>query len=139
MNDNTDLLGGNTAPQGGADGSSTPNGGLAGAVSQGIRDANPNAQKDDAAEESLVKETWTEYQTARDFDKFARVGFTKDRRYAAGLADPRWASDANIIGSFIDILTGFIYAQNPDLDITAAEKVGDQPDTNSTDFAETAN
>src|SRR5487761_839538 len=138
MNDNTDLLGGNTAPQGGADGSSTPNGGLAGAVSQGIRDANPNAQKDDAAEESLVKETWTEYQTARDFDKFARVGFTKDRRYAAGKADPRWASDANIIGSYIDILVSFLYAQNPDISVRASKKVEDQPDQNATDFAATA-
>ena len=137
--DNTDLLGGgfgagSQANDGGV--TSGQNAGLAGAVSRGIQDANPD--KDSEAEKALVKEIWQEYQTARDFDRFARTQFAKDRRYAAGKADPRWASDANLIGSFIDILVSFLYAQNPDISVRASEKVGMQPDKNATDFAATA-
>lgn len=134
--DNTDLLGdGSGAADAGSSGGAS-NGGLAGAVSQGIKEANPD--KDSEAELALVRQTWAEYQTARDFDKAARVGFAKDRLYAAGKADPRWASDANLIGSFIDILVSFLYAQNPDLSVRPSAKVGMQPDKNATDFAETA-
>lgn len=138
--DNSDLLGdGDGAGSTDEGGGSAQNGGLAGAVSQGIRDAN-NAP--DAAalekEEALVKQTWTEYTDAREFDRAVRVRFAKDRRYAAGKADPRWASDANLIGSFIDILVSFLYAKNPDVSIRASKQVGMQPDKNATDFAATA-
>lgn len=132
--DNTDLLGsgdGNQTPD--ANSSGAQNGGMLGAVSKAVQDP-----KADAAEEALVKKTLEEYNTARDFDKYARVGFAKDRRYAAGKADPRWASDANLIGSFIDIMVSFLYAQNPDISVRASEKVGMQPDKNASDFAATA-
>src|SRR5215467_11091571 len=102
--DNSDLIGGDQ-------GTPNTNTGISGAVEQGISDAN---QRPDKAvrekEEALVKQTWKEYQDARDFDKPQRTRMAKDRRYAAGNADPRWASDANLIGSFIDILVSFLYA-----------------------------
>jgi hypothetical protein len=137
--DNSDLLGDSPGASSGADSGSPAGTGLAGAVSQGIRDANPNVDKKQReAEEAIVKQTWREYTDARAFDKHARVAFAKDRKYAAGKSDPRWASDANLIGSFIDILVSFLYARNPDVSIRASAKVGMQPDKNATDFAATA-
>jgi hypothetical protein len=132
--DNSDLLGDSPTPGG----DSNTSGGMANAVDQGIREADhgDNAKQREA-EEAIVKKTWKEYQEARDFDKQARVRFSKDRKYAAGKADPSWASDANLIGSFIDILVSFLYAKNPDVSIRASEKVGMQPDQNASDFAET--
>ena len=62
----------------------------------------------------------------RAYDLSARVFALPDavkRQYAAGMADPRWASDANLIGTFIDILTSFLYAQNPDVGARPARKV----------------
>lgn len=136
MDDNTDLLGGDAGTSDAGSSGGASNGGLAGAVDKGIRDANP--EQDTEAEEALVKKTWDEYCTAREFDKPARLQFAKDRKYASGKADLRWASDANLIGSFIDILVAFLYAQNPDISARASEKVGMQPDKDSTDFAATA-
>lgn len=136
--DNTDLL--SDGAEANTSGTSPPGAasGLLGAVTQGVRNANPDNTKATEAEEALVKKTWEEYQAARDFDKAARVQFAKDRRYAAGKSDPRWASDANLIGSFIDILVSFLYAQNPDISVRPSEKVGMQPDKDASDFAATA-
>lgn len=132
--DNSDLLGSESPTPGESGGSGAAPTSAVDAVNKSL-DGTPAAED----ERQLVEKLSKEYTTAREFDMPARASFATDRRYAAGMADPRWASDANIIGSFIDILVGFIYAQNPDLDITAAEKVGDQPDQDSTDFAQTAN
>lgn len=89
------------------------------------------------AEEQMVARLMREYGSARDFDRDARIQYSRDRRYAAGLADPNWASDANLIGSFIDILVSFLYAQNPDPGVRPAAQVGEQPNQNATNFAET--
>jgi len=89
------------------------------------------------AELELVKKISGEYAAACEFDKQARIQYGKDRKYAAGLANPDWASDANLIGSFIDILVSFLYAQNPDPGVRPAEQVGEQPNLNATRFAET--
>jgi hypothetical protein len=136
VEDNSDLVGDDTGSDDAGSPSGASNGGLAGAVSKGIRDADPKA--DDTQERALVKQTWQEYTTAREFDKHARAAFAKDRLYAAGRADPRWASTANLIGSFIDILVSFLYAKNPDFNVRPSEKVGMQPDKDATDFAATA-
>lgn len=133
---NEDLLGDDTSDSSAGADPASPNAGLSGAVSQGIKEA--NGEKDQSAEESIVKKTWEEYTTAREFDKQARVKFAKDRLYAAGKSDPRWASDANIIGSFIDILVAFLYAKNPDFSVRPSAKVGGAIDQNASDFAATA-
>jgi hypothetical protein len=133
--DNSDLLGGGTDASSAAT-SGAPNASLAGAVSQGVADANPD--QDNEKEKALVREIWGEYKVAREFDSFARKQFAKDRLYAAGRADPSWSSDANLIGSFIDILVSFLYARNPDVSGVPAKKVGATPDQNATDFAQTA-
>jgi hypothetical protein len=98
---------------------------------------NMNDGKVSDAELELVKKTAKEYAAACEFDKAARIQYGKDRKYAAGLANPDWASDANLIGSFIDILVSFLYAQNPDPGVRPAEQVGEQPNQNATYFAET--
>jgi len=110
------------------------------AVNQGVSAANQSKEENEKqieVERQQIKKLWSEYQTARDFDKPTRVNFAQDRKYAAGLSDPSWASDANLIGSFIDILVSFLYAQNPDVSCKAAEQVGEQPTSDNTAFAET--
>lgn len=107
------------------------------AVNSGVQQTQAQSQQDAETERKQVQAEWSEYDAARAFDKSARIAFAKDRQYAAGLSDPSWASDANLIGSFIDIMTSFLYAQNPDVSCKAARTVGEQPDDDNTDFAET--
>lgn len=100
----------------------------------------PGREEDSEAKETerkLVQELNAEYQAARDFDKEMRKQYMLDRKYAAGKADPAWVSDANLIGSFIDILVSFLYAKNPDVGVRPAARVGNQPDPDSSNFAQT--
>lgn len=90
---------------------------------------------DDQAELDDVKHWAEHYKSARAFDKAARIQYARDRKYAAGLADPNWASDANLIGAFIDILVSFLFAQNPDVGVRPAQKVDAQPNDQMTKFA----
>lgn len=109
---------------------------LATAVNAGIT-ASSGQTATAEAELKAVKNLNTEYKVAREFDRYAREQYNQDRRYAQGVASPNWASDANIIGSFIDILVSFIYAQNPDVSVRPGPQTGGQPDKNMTDFSET--
>ena len=137
LSDGSDLVGDIDGGDSGAN-AAGPNDGALNAVSAGVRAANndKDAQATEA-ERQLVKRYWKEYEVARDFDKAQRMTYAQDRKYAAGLGDPSWASDANLIGSFIDILTSFLYAQNPDVNAKAAENVGEVVEDYSADFAET--
>lgn len=99
--------------------------GIRGAVEQGIVRGDDNEVPD--TERELVKKTFREYSTAREFDKFARQRYTRDRRYASGTANKLWASDANVIGAFIDILVSFLYAKDPDVSARAAAHVKPPP------------
>ena len=83
-----------------------------------------------------VSALWKEYQEARDFDSGTRKQYQVDRGYASGNKQKNWASDANVIGTFIDIMTSFLYARNPDLSSRAARNVGGIQKANE-DFAET--
>src|SRR6266853_520857 len=97
----------------------------------------PDEGDDERVEQELVSKLLKEYTSAREFDKDARIQYGRDRRYAAGTSDQNWASDANLTGSFIDILVSFLYAKNPDAGVRAAAQVGEQPNPSSTKFAET--
>lgn len=88
-------------------------------------------------EENAVKKAVQEYDQARAFDKFARRQYAIDRRYAAGTADNSWAVNTNLIGSFIDILTSFLYARNPDVSVKKAPQVNDSGTAGLEDFART--
>lgn len=89
------------------------------------------------AEEKAVESLWKEYSTARDFDKDAFKQYGVDRGYASGEKTKNWASDANLIGTFIDILVSFLYARDPDVSAAAAKNVGGVSPENEA-FAETA-
>lgn len=89
------------------------------------------------AEEKAAEKCRKEYETAREFDKFARVQYAVDRSYASGKALKAWASSANLIGSFIDILTSYLYAKNPDVSARAPRRVQGAPNTEEDAFAET--
>lgn len=100
--------------------------GLAGAVNAGVRmgsgeDATPEGELE------AVKKTVKEYDSARAFDKTTRHRYARDRRYAAGTANPSWASDANLIGAYIDIISSFLYAKDPDVSARPAAHVKAPP------------
>lgn len=115
------------------------NSGALAAVQSGVDQANgKDNEKEREMERKLVASKCQEYSGARDFDKSARAQYAQDRKVAGGKNNPTWASDANLTGSFIDILTAFLYAQNPDVSAEPAEVVGDQPGDDAHAFAETS-
>jgi hypothetical protein len=128
------------------------NTGLRNAVEEGVRAGDPNASEIPEAEIAAVKKLFTQYSVARDFDKVFRQAMARNRRYAAGTANPNWASDANILGAFIDILQAFLYAKDPDVSVRPAARVsptpeeqaafamvgGDKSQLNAQKFSETA-
>ncbi len=93
--------------------------------------------KEDEEEAKAVKSLMDEYNEAREFDKGAREQYQLDRTYASGNKQKNWASDANLIGTFIDILVSFLYARDPEVSALAAKNVGGV-DQDNVDFAETA-
>jgi hypothetical protein len=122
-----------------AEGGDTQDSSAGGSNTESLQDAVSRASPDnetDPTTEQEVKMLQEEYAAAREFDKEARQAYAADRRYAAGKSDPNWASDANMIGSFIDILVAFLYAQNPAVGCRAAPVVGDQPNAENTSFAQ---
>jgi hypothetical protein len=114
--------------------------GLAGVVEDAsqVDEEKEEAQKDvERRELASVKKAVQEYDQARAFDKLARRQYAIDRRYAAGTADNRFAVNTNLIGSFIDILTSFLYARNPDVSVKKAPQVNDAGTAQLEDFART--
>jgi hypothetical protein len=89
------------------------------------------------AECESVKKLWTAYETARTFDKEARSQYAIDRRYASGTADQSWVVNTNLIGSYIDILTSFLYARNPDVSVKKAPQVLPSGTKSQEEFART--
>lgn len=100
--------------------------GIRAAVEQGVNEGDENQVPDDEA--AAVKKLFDEYSIARAFDLHARQGYGVDRRYAAGTANPNWASDANILGAFIEILCSFLYAKDPDVSVRPAARVQPPPE-----------
>lgn len=86
------------------------------ALDQGIAAANGPEKSKEYAD---VKAWLERYDAARKFDEEARKQYAKDRRYARG--DSGAIVDANIIGTFIDILESFYYARDPDIDVLPAK------------------
>lgn len=121
MADFNDLLGG--AGGGSASGTTSDQ-----AAAHGVDQALQPDDKASDAELALVARWLKDYNAARDFDKTARKQYAIDRQYAGGKSCPNWVSDANLIGSFIDILVSFLYAQNPDVGVRPARQVEEDPD-----------
>jgi len=102
-----------------------------------MTDLTPEEKKAKALEAKAVKAILKSYNTARAFDKDARKAYAVDRLYASGKANPDWAVDANMIGTFIDILVSFLFAKNPDISAQPGEQTGKTPDENAEMFADT--
>ena len=116
------------------------------ALTQGIAQAVEDSQfagmddenkKRAEAEKKTVKECFEAWKQSRDFDKNIRQQYAVDRRYAAGTADQRWAVSTNLIGSFIDILTSFLYARDPEVSGRKAPQVDNRGTKAMDDFAKT--
>ena len=76
----------------------------------------------DKVREYADVERWTaKIKTARKHDEEARKQYARDRRYARG--DSGFEVDANLVGTFIDILESFLYAKDPDVDVLPAKNV----------------
>ena len=104
---------------------------------EGISEVGGEAKDPQAEiENKSVKALLEEYDVARKFDKNARNQYAIARSFATGTASKGWASDANIIGTFIDILVSFLYAKDPEVSVKAAKNVGGSTKDNA-DFAET--
>jgi hypothetical protein len=108
-----------------------------GAVDSGIDKADGD-DKTLEKEHKAVKRARDEYDTARSFDEPRRREYHRDRKYAAGKSDRTWKSNANIIGSHIDILKSFIYAKNPDVSCRPPPQAGGTPTEDQVNFSETA-
>src|SRR4051812_10485788 len=101
-------------------------------IKQGISQAVDESQYVDSEDaqkkaelqtENAVKALLKEYEDARKFDKDSRARYAIDRRFATGQASQNWAVTANLIGSFIDILTSFLYARDPDVSVRKAQQI----------------
>lgn len=100
----------------------------------GMDDEQKEANK---KEEKTVARLWKEYDQARNFDSITRSGYVRDRRYAAGTANLNWAVTTNLIGSFIDILTSFLYARDPEVRVRKAKQVDNRGTKDMDAFATT--
>lgn len=63
---------------------------------------------------------------ARDFDEGARKQYVIDRRYARGDAG-QFEVNIPIASTYVDILTSFLYARDPDLDILPSDSTNPPP------------
>ncbi|MBA4279306.1 hypothetical protein [Ralstonia sp.] len=66
-----------------------------------------------------VKALFEQIDQARKFDADARKQYARDRRYGRG--DTSFDVDSNIVGTFVEILTAFLYARDPDVDVLPSE------------------
>lgn len=87
------------------------------ALDAGLAQAVENPEREQRRQH--VKSLFDAITEARKFDEEARKGYAKDRRYARG--DTGFDVDSNIVGTFIEILTAFLYARDPDVDMLPAE------------------
>lgn len=84
-------------------------------------DADPAKARQYAREEADVRRWQEAIQQARKYDEPARKQYAMDRRQARG--DSGFEVDDNITGTNIDILESYLYARNPDFDVTPGPAV----------------
>jgi len=95
-------------------------------------DADELAEQDRAAEaqrilqeEADVSAWLRRIDQAREFDKDARKGYAKDRRYCEDKVDPDvYDVSVPIAGTYVNILTGFLYARDPETSVQPADSAG---------------
>lgn len=78
--------------------------------------------QEDQADIQAAKRILEEIKEVREFDEEARKRYARDRAYARG--DSPFPVKVNLIKSYISILTSFIYARDPDIDVLPSKRVG---------------
>ncbi len=91
--------------------------------SQGFQLQTTDPNSPDSLEEQDVSRWMKRYKTVEKFEEQTHKRYVLDRAWAAGEAVTDWAVDANLIGSYIDILVAYIYARNPDASIRPEKQV----------------
>lgn len=77
-----------------------------------------------AQEEADVANWHKRIKESRDFDKDARKGYALDRRYCRNLVDPVYDVSVPIAGTYVNLLTSYLYARDPEPAVQPAESVG---------------
>lgn len=89
-------------------------------------------------EEANVSAWQKRIDFARDFDKDARKGYARDRRYCRGSSDPQvFDVSVPIAATYVNILTGFLYARNPETSCQPADSTGASRTEDAKDLART--
>lgn len=88
-------------------------------------DAEREAQAQALAQEEADVANWHKrIKESRDFDKHARKGYALDRRYCRNLVDSVYDVSVPIAGTYVNLLTSFLYARDPEPAVQPAESVG---------------
>lgn len=77
-----------------------------------------------AQEEADVTNWHKRIKESREFDKNARRGYALDRRYCRNQVDPVYDVSVPIAGTYVNLLTSFLYARDPEPAVQPAESVG---------------
>ncbi|WP_313642337.1 hypothetical protein [Stenotrophomonas sp.] len=89
-------------------------------------------------EEGAVKSWLKRIEEAREFDKDARKGYAKDRTYCQERANADvYDVRVPIAGTYVGILTTFLYARDPDTSVDLAEAVSARVKADAKAFATT--
>ncbi|MGH8172505.1 MAG: hypothetical protein ACREPX_05120 [Rhodanobacteraceae bacterium] len=95
-------------------------------LDQGIAAENAATQGTSAEEMADVKKRLKDIADARTFDENARIRYALDRKYANGDGG-EFDVVIEVAPSYIDVLTAFLYANDPDLDIQPAPGTNPPP------------
>ncbi|HGM6772804.1 TPA: hypothetical protein ACKQAW_003399 [Stenotrophomonas maltophilia] len=88
-------------------------------------DAEREAQAQALAQEEADVANWHKrIKESRDFDKHARKGYALDRRYCRNMVDAVYDVSVPIAGTYVNLLTSFLYARDPEPAVQPAESVG---------------
>lgn len=88
-------------------------------------DAEREAQAQALAQEEADVANWHKrIKESREFDKNARRGYALDRRYCRNRVDPVYNVSVPIAGTYVNLLTSFLYARDPEPAVQPAESVG---------------
>jgi len=89
-------------------------------------------------EEAAVKDWLKRIEDALDFDKAAREGYAKDRTYCQATANSDvFDVRVPIAGTYVNILTTFLYARDPEASVELAEACGVRVKEDAKAFATT--
>lgn len=88
-------------------------------------DAEREAQAQALAQEEADVANWHKrIKESREFDKHARKGYALDRRYCRNQVNPVYDVSVPIAGTYVNLLTSFLYARDPEPAVQPAESVG---------------